>query len=406
VTGAEPTSNSADLWQKTQYANLVRYVPSKVYFARIRVKGKLIRKSLKTDSLTVAKLRLADLEKSERQNSESHDNITRGKMTFGEVAAIYRQRISGDLAMKPRTKEYYIERLDALLKYWRELADKDIARITKTECLNWAADFGKEYSATAFNNTVKVLRDIIDIGIESGARYDNPASSVKRARVLQKKLELPEYSKFAPFVAAIANAGGRFSKPCAELVQFLAFGGMRIGEAKYVTWDDCDFERGQITLRGHPEMGLKSRLAGEHRIIPIIDDMRELLGRIKASRPHEAKTTPVMQVGECQKAIDRASRILGIKRITHHDLRHLFATRCIESGVDIPTVSRWLGHKDGGALAMRIYGHLRNEHSLQMAKKVKFGGGSTGEKPTQTATSHPESEPVKTAEEPKDFSVY
>jgi hypothetical protein len=30
----------------------------------------------------------------------------------------------------------------------------------------------------------------------------------------------------------------------------------------------------------------------------------------------------------------------------------LFATRCIESGVDIPTVSRWLGHKDGGALAM------------------------------------------------------
>jgi integrase len=43
-------------------------------------------------------------------------------------------------------------------------------------------------------------------------------------------------------------------------------------------------------------------------------------------------------------------------RITHHELRHLFATRCIESGVDIPTVSRWLGHKDGGALAMKVYG--------------------------------------------------
>jgi len=37
-------------------------------------------------------------------------------------------------------------------------------------------------------------------------------------------------------------------------------------------------------------------------------------------------------------------------RITHHDLRHLFATTCIEAGVDIPTVSRWLGHQDGGAL--------------------------------------------------------
>ena len=63
---------------------------------------------------------------------------------------------------------------------------------------------------------------------------------------------------------------------------------------------------------------------------------------------------------------------MDVPRLTHHDLRHLFATHCIESGVDIPTVSRWLGHVDGGALAMRTYGHLRNEHSLAMAKKVKF----------------------------------
>jgi site-specific recombinase XerD len=57
---------------------------------------------------------------------------------------------------------------------------------------------------------------------------------------------------------------------------------------------------------------------------------------------------------------------------THHDLRHLFATTCIESGVDIPTVSRWLGHKDGGALAMKVYGHLRDKHSANMAQRVSF----------------------------------
>jgi len=61
-----------------------------------------------------------------------------------------------------------------------------------------------------------------------------------------------------------------------------------------------------------------------------------------------------------------------MKRITHHDLRHLFATRCIESGVDIPTVSRWLGHKDRSALAMKVYGHLRDQHSVAMAHKVTF----------------------------------
>ena len=50
----------------------------------------------------------------------------------------------------------------------------------------------------------------------------------------------------------------------------------------------------------------------------------------------------------------------------------LFATRCIENGVDIPTVSRWLGHQDGGALCMKTYGHLRDEHSTNEARKVTF----------------------------------
>jgi integrase len=61
---------------------------------------------------------------------------------------------------------------------------------------------------------------------------------------------------------------------------------------------------------------------------------------------------------------------IGIPRLRIHDLRHFFATWAIESGVDIPTVSRWLGHKDGGALAMRVYGHLRDEHSIESAKKL------------------------------------
>jgi integrase len=71
----------------------------------------------------------------------------------------------------------------------------------------------------------------------------------------------------------------------------------------------------------------------------------------------------VFRVRECQKALDRACEKVGTERITHHDLRHLFATRCIPSGVDIPTVSRWLGHKDGGALVLKTYGYLRNTAS-------------------------------------------
>jgi hypothetical protein len=67
-------------WQKTPYANLIRYVPSRTYFARIRIQGELIVRSLKTDSIAVAKLRLADLEEDERQAAEHRDVVATGKI--------------------------------------------------------------------------------------------------------------------------------------------------------------------------------------------------------------------------------------------------------------------------------------------------------------------------------------
>ena len=76
-------ADQESLWTTTQYANLIRYNPSGKYYARIRVSGKLIVKSLKTTSISVAKLRLSDLEKSERQKAEHQIEATDGKLTFG-----------------------------------------------------------------------------------------------------------------------------------------------------------------------------------------------------------------------------------------------------------------------------------------------------------------------------------
>jgi len=105
----------------------------------------------------------------------------------------------------------------------------------------------------------------------------------------------------------------------------------------------------------------------------MIPGMHRLLERIRSERGEkEFLANPVMPVHECQGAINSACKSLGITRFTHHDLRHLFATRCTESGVEIPTVSLWLGHKDGGALAMKTYGHLRDQNSANMAQKVIF----------------------------------
>jgi hypothetical protein len=60
---------------KAPVSNLVRYKPSGVYFARAKVGGKLIRQSVKTDVLSVAKLRLADLLATEQKNVERRKTI-------------------------------------------------------------------------------------------------------------------------------------------------------------------------------------------------------------------------------------------------------------------------------------------------------------------------------------------
>jgi integrase len=365
---------SNGLWQKTKYANLVRNASSGKYFARFRNNGKLIWRGLDTDVLSIAAQRLPDKIKEVRDEQVLLASGSDPRITFEAAAKIYSERIQASPDYKPKTKAYHEQRLIALFKSWPELKSKAIKDITKSECVEWRNRFAAKYSPTAFNHTLGMLRVIFEIGIEAGARRDNPAKvkEMKRLREIPKRLRLPEHDQFETFVEKIAASGSGHSKPCAELVQFLAYGGFRINEAKFITWADCDFKRGKITVSGEPETGLKGRGVEETREVPMIPDMCRLLERMRAERPDESPTAKVMRVSECQRAMDSAAKKVEIARITHHDLRHLFATRCIEKGVDIPTVSRWLGHKDGGALAMKTYGHLRDQHSANMAQKVVF----------------------------------
>ena len=373
---------------KTPIANLVCNTASGTYYARVRVKGKLIWKSLKTDRLSVAKLRLGDFLKEENHRSEIIQSVERGKMILGDAVAIFRQRLTEAQHLKPGAKRYRENSIDALLKSWPSLTGTDVRKISANDCLQWASGFAKNYCPSFFNNTVGTLRQILKITIDSGARYGNPADQIKKVKIRQKILKLPEHNKFLMLVKTVRTAGSGFSQHCGDLIEFLAYSGARKSEAARIYGSDCDFASGKIAIKGDPETGTKNC---EVHSIPMIADMRRLLERIRAERDEQQwLVNPVMGVQECQKSIDTACKKLKIERFTHHDLRHLFAARCIESGVDIPTVSRWLGHKDGGALAMKTYGHLRDQHSTDMAQKVVFA-----ESPTQNVI--PALQPKNTA---------
>ena len=56
-----------------------------------------------------------------------------------------------------------------------------------------------------------------------------------------------------------------------------------------------------------------------------------------------------------------------------HDCRRHFVSMAVMSGVDFMTIAAWAGHKDGGVLIGKVYGHLANEHRQAMAERVNFG---------------------------------
>lgn len=104
---------------------------------------------------------------------------------------------------------------------------------------------------------------------------------------------------------------------------------------------------------------------------PLIPAAVELLERLKAEGVPHGPDDPVMLVHSPVRALTNACKRLGRDHIRVHDLRHIFATRCVEGGVDFKTLGSWLGHKDGGQLAAKTYAHLVESHSESQARKVK-----------------------------------
>jgi integrase len=300
-------------------------------------------------------------------------------MTLGEAADIHLQNLEDNPRIKPRTRVYYREVFSALLKSWPgNLKETEIRKITPTACKEWASAYAQKASPTRYNNTIAVLRHVLNVAVEGGVIYSNPAAALKRASIRGKEIVLPSVEKFNALIDEMRVGHSRDSRNCADFILGLAVTGMRKGEANALEWRDVDFGAGEIVVRGDIHTGTKN---WQLRRVPLIPDARGLLQRMRDERADEPLNANVFRVRESQKALNRACAKVGAAHITHHDLRHLFATRCIESGVDIPTVSRWLGHKDGGALAMKTYGHLRREHSIAQAQRVTFAAAPAKQAP-------------------------
>lgn len=385
-------------WERTAVQNLLRNRKSGRYYGRWTISGKQKWVALDTDVFTVAKLRLADEAAKISRVRNMGSAVASGTATMGELMQTLLTRIAENSELRPATKVSWQTAVRKIEKTWPELAAMKPASVTPAAVEAWAHRFKAEgtnfrpngsktickgNSARSVNRAIDALARAFDIAIEQGALHRNPAKVTPKSgrlkkRVTHQRLTLPSREELARLFAAMENNGakGGWGREAADFCRFMAFSGARRGEAAMMTWDKVDWQRSLVHLPGY-------KTEASDRIIPLFQDLAALLRAVQERRklaarfsvngkPDLAQTDSIFRLSECQKTIDAACAKTGCPRITHHDLRHVFATVCIESGVDIPTVSRWLGHADGGALAMRTYGHLRQEHSQAQAAKVAF----------------------------------
>ena len=343
--------------------NLYRLESTGTYYGLLKRAGKQFRRSLKTTDRKLAERRLAALRQQIGNLSLSED----ANASFDEVARRWLETTRHALkASTVRRQETCIKNLAPYFK------GATIRNATARHCEHWTTERGREIAPQTFAHELNTLNAVFNYAVRQGLVLSNPASQIKRRKITQAEITVPTREQFGKLIATIRASDGRVdsqrkAKPGADLVELLAYSGCRVAEATSIRWSDVNFERNCIIITGG-ETGTKNH---ENRTVPMTDALRELLLRVQAETTHQAQGF-VSPIKDAKRCLNTACRKLGFPHFTHHDFRHFFATTCIEAGVDIPTISKWLGHKDGGALAMKVYGHLRQEHSFAMIKRVSF----------------------------------
>ncbi|MBC8008926.1 MAG: site-specific integrase [Burkholderiales bacterium] len=400
MKSSETTEGKNTTWQRTQSwpKGLLRHRRTGFYYLRTNLAGKRTFESLKTSVFEIARVRAAERRTSVERVRKSARNITVGISTMGELMLAYRQKVGARTDIQERSKKILLDSAAYIEKTWPSGKDgfsrTRPIELTISVIESWknhalangtgfvppgakkASELVSGRSPRSFNKAFDIMRHLLDLAVDQSAIAGNPLAGRRKlkAKDRPRKPSLPEPAQLEKVFREMVRGGGR-GVATSEFCRGLAYTGCRKAEAAAICWPDLDFARGIVKVQG-------TKTEAASREVPMIPAARSLFEQMRARREKISRSKtpveeqeqparePVFRVREARISLSRACAAVGIPRLTHHDLRDAFATLCIESGVDVPTVAGWLGHADGGALLMRIYAHHRRAHSAVQAAKV------------------------------------
>jgi integrase len=225
------------------------------------------------------------------------------------------------------------------------------------------------------NLDLMTLRNVLKAAVDDGYLRDLPKMKMlEEPPTPKRQLLMP--AEFDRLIATARSDCKKNGEQLADYLRFLAFSGAREQEALRIQWGDVDFERERVTI-GADQLSKN----WESRTVEFNPQLGALLRDMRRRRaPDCAWLFPSPHRGprdeharSFRESLKMARRAAGLEWLGFHDLRHYFCSMCVMAGIDFMTIAVWMGHKDGGLLVGKVYGHLLEEHRQKMAGKLVIG---------------------------------
>lgn len=228
---------------------------------------------------------------------------------------------------------------------------------------------GTGLSSNSVNGIITVIQNSLKSAFAIGIVSEYNADKIKRPKVKEKQVVCFTKQEQRQIEQAILDE----NRSKLYGVILCLYTGLRIGELLALEWTDVDLQKGILLVNKtrHDGKGCNvnsPKTETSRRMIPVPKQLLPFIKEWKKNSPSRfvvSNGEKYISVRGYQRMFERFLNRIGIPHKGFHALRHTFATRALECGMDVKTLSEILGHKNA-TVTLNRYVHSLVEHKQEM----------------------------------------